>query len=186
MGERRVFRVLERVAIVVAAFAIAVTLIAIFSGGLLAGRDAAGITGSAGGLGQRFRDLGHAHLASGRPRPRYDSDPPTSGAHRPVAVERQGAVLSDDEILQALEVGDIVILYGTRQPPPGLEVFSQRVAGPFSAALAAAGQAVVVGRRAGTAGLIALAWTRRLQVRAPTDPALHSFVQAYLGQGAGH
>jgi Protein of unknown function (DUF3105) len=186
MGERRMFRVFERVAIVVASFAIAIALIAIFSGGLLAGRDAAGVTGSANGLGQRFPDRGHAHLAPGQPRPRYDSNPPTSGAHVPVAVERQGALLSDDEILQALEVGDIVTLYGTQKPPPGLEALSQRVAGPFSPALAAAGQAVVVGRRPGTAGLIALAWTRRLQIRAANDPALLSFVQAYLGQGASH
>jgi hypothetical protein len=44
----------------------------------------------------------------------------------------------------------------------------------------------VVGRRPGTAGLIALAWTRRLQIRAANDPALLGFVQAYLGQGASH
>jgi len=34
--------------------------------------------------------------------------------------------------------------------------------------------------------VVALAWTRRLQVRAPTDSALLSFVQSYLGQGAKH
>lgn len=186
MRERRMFRVLERVAIVAASLAIAIALIAIFSGGLLAGRDAAGITGPTSALGQHFRDLGHAHLSPGVRRPRYDSSPPTSGAHVPVAVERQGGVLSDNEILQALEVGDIVILYGTPKPPSDLEAFAQRVAGRFTPALAAAGQAIVIGRRAGAAGLTALAWTRRLQVRAANDPALLSFIQAYLGQGAAH
>jgi hypothetical protein len=186
MSERRAFRVLERAAIVVASFAIAITLIAVLSGGLLAGRDQAGITGSSNGLGQSFRDLGHAHLAPGRPVPSYDSDPPTSGAHVPVAVQRQGTVLSNNEILQALEVGDVVLLYGARRMLPELRAFSQRVAAPFSPALAAAGQAVVLGRRRGIAGVVALAWTKRLQVRTPTDPALLSFVQSYLGQGAQH
>jgi hypothetical protein len=186
MGQRRAVKVLERVAIVVASFAIAIALIAVFSGGLLAGRDAAGITGSSGGLGQRFPDLGHAHHAPGQPKPRYNSDPPTSGPHSPVAVERQASRLSDNEILQALEVGDIVVLYGTPKPPPGLEALSRRVAAPFSPALAAAGQAVVLGRRPGTSGLIALAWTRRLQVGAVEDPALLSFAQTYLGQGVNH
>jgi hypothetical protein len=186
MSERRTVRVLERAAIVVASFTIAITLIAVLSGGLLAGRDQAGITGSTTLLGQSFRDLGHAHLAPGQPNPSYDSDPPTSGAHVPVAVERQGAVLNDDQILQALEVGDIVLLYGTRRPPPGLTALARREAAPFSPALAAAGQAVVLGQRPRTAGVVALAWTRRLQVGGPNDPALLSFVRSYLGQGANH
>jgi uncharacterized protein DUF3105 len=186
MSERRTVRVLERAAIVVASFAIAITVIAVFSGGLLAGRDQAGISGSSSGLGQSFRDLGHAHLAPGQAEPSYDSDPPTSGAHVPLAVERQGTVLSDNQILQALEVGDIVMLYGSPKPPTGLVALSQHVAAPFSPALAAAGQAVVLGRRRGIAGVVALAWTRRLQVGAPSDPALLSFAQSYLGQGANH
>jgi Protein of unknown function (DUF3105) len=186
MSERRTVRVLERAAIVVASLAIAITLIAVLSGGLLAGRDQAGITGSTTARGQSFRDLGHAHLAPGQPSPKYDSDPPTSGAHVPVAVERQGAVLSNDQILQALEVGDVVLLYGAHRPPPGLTALVRREAAPFNPALAAAGQAVVLGQRPRTAGVIALAWTRRLQVRSPNDPALLGFVQSYLGQGATH
>jgi hypothetical protein len=185
MVERRLFRVVERAVIVIASFAIAVALIALFSGGLLAGRDAAGISGSTGGLGQRFKNLGHAHLLPGQPRPPYDSDPPTSGAHAPIAVERQNSLLSDDQILQALEAGDIVILYGTPRPPAALAALARKVAAPFSPALAAAGQAVVLGRRPRIAGVIALAWTRKLQLTSASDPLLESFSQAYLGQGAG-
>jgi hypothetical protein len=185
MLERRLFRVLERVVIVVAALAIAITVIAVFSGGLLAGRDDAGITGAPSGLGQRFQDLGHTHLLPGEPRPRYDSDPPTSGPHVPIAVLRQDAVLSDDQILQALETGDIVIVYGTPQPPVPLPALARGVAAPFSPALAASGQAVILARRPGTTGVIALAWTRKLQVSNPSDPALSGFAQTYLGQGAG-
>jgi hypothetical protein len=184
MVERRMFRVLERTAIVVAALALSIGLIALFSGGLLGGRDDPGVSSAAGGLGQSFRDLGHAHLSPGQPRPRYDSDPPTSGAHVPVAIERQGARLSNDAILQALEVGDVVVLYGTPKPPPGLDGLVRSVAGGFSPALAAAGQAVVLGRRPGVGGVTALAWTRLLRVGSAGDPVLRGFLQAYLGQGA--
>ena len=79
-------RLLERLAIVVAAFALAVGIIALLSGGLLAGRDNPGITGQSGPLGAQFRDLGHAHLAARRSRIRPTTrQPPTSGAHVPDA-----------------------------------------------------------------------------------------------------
>ncbi len=71
----------ERLAIAVASLLLSVGLIAILSG-FFASRDQAGVSGSAGGgLGQRFADLGHAHLQPGEPSPAYNSDPPTSGAH---------------------------------------------------------------------------------------------------------
>ena len=39
------------------------------------------------------------------PGPAYDSNPPTSGAHVPVPVTRDQAQLTDDQLLQALQVG---------------------------------------------------------------------------------
>ena len=73
-------RTLERVAIGVVSLVVSVGAIALLSG-YFAGNDQAGVTGSAAGPGQAFRDLGNAHLPPGRLRPPYDSDPPTSGAH---------------------------------------------------------------------------------------------------------
>jgi len=184
MGRARVIRLLELAAIVVISLAVSIGVIAALSGGLLAGRDQPGVSGADAGLGQQFRDLGHAHLRAGERTPGYDSDPPTSGAHVPVPVRRSGARLSDDQLLQALEVGDVVIVYGGRTPPAGLRALARDVAAPFSPALAAAGQAVILAQRPGTAGLVGLAWTRMVHVSAPNDPLLRSFTQAWLARGA--
>jgi hypothetical protein len=184
MGRDRVIRLLERVAIVVVSFAIAIGVIAVLSGGLLAGRDQPGVSGATNVVGEQFHDLGHAHLRPGEARPAYDSDPPTSGAHVPVPVQRDESQLSDDQLLQALEVGDVVIMYGSRTPPPGLRALARNVAAPFSPALAAAGQAVILARRPGGTGLIGLAWTHMLRVSASNDAPLSTFAQAWLGRGA--
>lgn len=177
---------LERVAIGVASLLLSVGLIALLSG-YFAGRDPAGISGSAAAVGEQFRDLGHVHLRPGALHPVYDSSPPTSGAHVPVPVLRDGARLSDDQVLTALEAGDVVIMFGSRSPPPGLEALSRQLAGPFAPALAAAGQAVILARRPGTVGLIGLAWAHLVRVSAAGDPLLHDFAVYWLGRGApGH
>ncbi len=177
----------ERIAIIVASLLLSVGLIALLAG-FFAARDQAGVSSGGasgvGGPGIQFRDLGHAHLLAGQPHPRYDSDPPTSGAHVPEAVTHNRAVLNDNQLLTALELGDIVIMYGTPQPPPGLEPLARSVAGPFSPSLATAGQAVILARRPGTPGLIGLAWTRMVSVPSPQDPLLRQFAQVWLGRGA--
>lgn len=180
----RLNRWLERLAITVVALAIAVGVIAFLSGGLLAGRDQAGVSGAGTPVGVRYRDQGHALLAPGTLHPEYDSQPPTSGAHVPVGVQHDYAQLSDDQLLQALQVGDVVIMYGTANPPPGLPALADSIAAPFTPALAAAGQAVILARRPGLSGLIGLAWTRAIQVSSVQDPALRSFTQYWLGRGA--
>lgn len=180
----RLSRWLERLAITVVALAIAVGVIAFLSGGLLAGRDQPGVSGDGTPVGVRYRDQGHALLAPGAPHPEYDSEPPTSGAHVPVAVEHDYAQLSDDQLLQALQVGDIVIMYGASNPPADLRALADSIAAPFTPALAAAGQAVILARRPGLSGLIGLAWTRSIRVSSVQDPALRSFTQSWLGRGA--
>jgi uncharacterized protein DUF3105 len=179
----RLVRVLERVAIVVASLALSIGLIILLSG-FFAGRDQAGVAGGATGPGQAFTDLGHRALAPGQPRPRYNSDPPTSGAHIPTALTRDQAQLTDDELLSALQVGDIVIAYGTRRPPAGLEQFARSVAPMFTPALAGTGDAVVLAQRPGTTGIVALAWAHLDRVAGPSDPALRDFVGFWLGRGA--
>jgi hypothetical protein len=75
-------------------------------------------------------------------------------------------------------------MYGTSKPPPGLAALARSQAGPFSPALAAAGQAVLLARRPGTTGLTALAWTHMVRVRSAGDPALRAFIEDRLGRGA--
>jgi hypothetical protein len=177
-------RWLERLAIVIVSLAIAVAIIALLSGGLAGSQDDPGVTGGQPGPGTAFRDLGDLHLRPGQPRPPYDSDPPTSGPHNPVNVTRDQATISDDQLLQALQVGDVVLMYGTRSPPPGLTGLAARSAPPFTPALAATGGAVILAHRAGTDGILALAWTHMQPVRSSSDPKLSSFIEYWLGRGA--
>jgi Protein of unknown function (DUF3105) len=177
---------LERVAIIVASLALSFGLIALLSG-FFAGRDQAGVSITQTGPGSAFPDLGAAHLKPGDRRPEYDSDPPTSGAHVPEPVTRDKAELNNDQLLQALETGNVVFMYGSRTPPPGLRALALRLASPFTPALAAAGQAVILARRPGTIGVDGLAWAHAVSVRDPSDPRLAEFAQFWLGRGAlGH
>jgi Protein of unknown function (DUF3105) len=177
-------RLIERLLIVVASFAVAIGVIALLSGGLLAGHDSPGVSGAASGPGVSFPDQGNAQLKPGQARPNYDSEPPTSGPHLPAATDTNGAQLTDDQLLQALSVGDVV-LYGTRKPPTGLSAVADGIApAAFSPALAATGQAVVLAYRPGTTGVIGLAWAHMVHVRSPTDPTLRAFAQYWLGRGA--
>jgi hypothetical protein len=174
---------LERVAILVASLALSIGLIAVLSG-FFAGRDPAGVSGSAAAVGVQFRDLGDAHLSPGELHPAYDSTPPTSGPHVPEPVKRDGVQLTDDQLLEALELGDVVVTYGERTPPAGLESLARSIAGPFTPALAAAGQAMILARRPGTAGVIGLAWAHMVRVNVPSDPLLREFATYWLGRGA--
>jgi len=178
-------RLIERLLIVVAAFAVAIGVIALLSGGLLAGHDSPGVSGAASGPGVAFPDQGNDRLKPGQARPNYGSEPPTSGAHLPSATTTNGAQLTDDQLLQALSVGDVVLMYGTPRPPKGLAAVADRIApAAFSPALAATGQAVVLAYRPGTTGVIGLAWAHMVHVRSPTDPTLSSFAEYWLGRGA--
>jgi hypothetical protein len=174
---------LEWAAIAVASLAVAFGAIALLSG-FFAGRDQAGVGGAGTLPGVAFADLGHAHLKPGQSRTRYNSSPPTSGAHVPVPVEGDNRQLSDDQLLEALELGDVVLMYGTPAPPAGLGKLARSLSAPFTPALAAAGQAVVLARRPGTSGLVALAWAHMLRVGRPDDPLLRTFIDYWLGRGA--
>jgi hypothetical protein len=120
-----VSRALERLAIVVAALALAVGLIALLSG-FFAGRDRAGIAGETSGPGRALPDLGHAMLRLGQPHPRYNSSPPTSGAHLPEPVRQNEARLTDDQILQALALGDVLTRTGPAFRRPACSRFRAR------------------------------------------------------------
>ena len=174
---------LERLAIGVASIALSVGLIALLSG-FFAGRDQAGVGGGTLVPGLRYPDQGHRHLAPGELRPVYDSEPPTSGPHVPLPIGRDQIALSNDQLLEALELGDVVLAYGSGRPDPALLGLERTVAGRFTPRLAAAGQAVVLDRRPGTSGVIALAWTRMLHVGTAADPRLRDFTAQWLGRQA--
>ena len=85
---------------------------------------------------------------------------------------------------QALAAGDVLLTYGSTVAPPGLRRLAEAVqGGPPDPALAAAGQAVLLVPRPGAAGVVALAWGRRLAARSPADPALRGFAEFWLGRG---
>ena len=150
----------------------------------LSGRDSAPVSRMSTGPGQAFGDQGAARLTPGqRPPQPYNSVPPTSGPHAPTPVTRDGTPLSNDQLLTALAAGNVVLFYGTPQPPPALRSLAGDEAGPFDPSLAATGQAVILAPRPGTRGVVAAAWRHLLRVPSPTDPALRQFVRAWLGVG---
>jgi hypothetical protein len=144
--------------------------------------------GSAGaaGPGQVFPDLGARHLTAKELTPAYNSNPPTSGPHRVAAVRRDGVALTNDQLLQALELGNVVIFYGAGSSPATLErVANGLMSGAFDPSLAAAGQAVIIAPRQGTRGVVAVAWRHLQRAPSATDPAIRDFAEAWLGRGAG-
>jgi hypothetical protein len=176
-------RLLERVAVILASLALAFGLIALLSG-FFQGRDAGQLSGSSSGPGQHFRDMGDALLPPGQLRPAYDSSPPTSGPHVLEPVTRDWVPLNNDQLLSALALGDVVILYGSHPAPQALVELARSVAGPFSPTLAATGQAVILSRDPGTHGFVGLAWTHMIHARRATDPRLAGFTSYWLGRGA--
>jgi hypothetical protein len=152
----------------------------------LSSRDDADIGNTPGtGPGELQRDLGSRHLQAGQHIPLEGlTDPPTSGAHHPRLPPRDRTVLSPDQILHALELGDVVILYDAPDPGSALTRLQAEVAGAFDAELAAGGQAVVLARRAGAGPATALAWRRSLPAVDSADPRLRAFADAWLGRGA--
>jgi len=148
-------------------------------------RDEPDVTAIDRGPGQEFPDQGKDHLALGEePKVRFVSNPPTSGPHLPEGIVRDGVQLSRDQILQAVEKGNVVLFFDAAREGRVLRRLQQRVTGPYDSAVAAAGQAIVLARRPRTKGVIAAAWRHLLEVKRPTDPRLEGFVQYWLGRGA--
>ena len=75
------------------------------------------------GPGELRPDRGAAHDG---PASAAGEEPPTSGTHRPVLVTRDRRTLSDDQIIHALELGNVVILY---ERPGPRHVAQARAAG---------------------------------------------------------
>jgi uncharacterized protein DUF3105 len=168
-------------------------LLIVLAAGLLLAAGAAGLmlafgardepeVAAASGPGEVFAD----QCAEHRRRPegfRFRSDPPTSGPHVPAPVRRDGRRLTTDQLLHALELGNVVLTYDSARPPAALRRLQASVAGRFDPELAAAGQAIVLARMPTRPGVTALAWRHRLAVRTPGDPRLAAFAEHWLGRG---
>ena len=90
----------------------------------------------------------------------------------------------DAQIVAWLERGNVVFFHGSAAAPRELSALARKLAGPFDPALAEAGQAVVLARRPGIDGVVALASRRILRTRSATDPQLERFASHWLGQPA--
>jgi hypothetical protein len=97
-------------------------------------------------------------------------------------VTRDSRPLSDDQIRQALSLGNVVLRYRGSKPPAALRELQDELTGPFDAEIAAAGQAVILA--GGGKTVEALAWGHRLRGRSPGDQQLRAFAEAWLGEGA--
>jgi hypothetical protein len=152
---------------------------------LISSRDRSTFTGSQG-PGTVSADAGDRHLPAGTHDPAYAANPPLSGAHVVVAVRRDGAQLSDDQLLTALEQGNVVLMYGDSAQAHALRSLADAVAGPFDPAVASAGQAVILDHRPGAprGAVTALAWRHELVAASPSDARLRTFAQYWLGRGA--
>jgi len=147
---------------------------------LVSSRDDSQLAAAPAGPGELQADHGASHAGPAEP---SGATPPTSGTHQPDLVTRDRMRLTDDQIIHALELGNVVILYDAPDPGTALERLQDEVAGPFDAELAAAGQAVILARRTGAGPATALAWRRILQTDDSTDPELREFTEAWLGRG---
>ena len=65
----------------------------------------------------------------------------------------------------------MILFYDAKRPPAALRALQRDVSGPFDAEVAAAGQQVILARRAGAGPATAAAWRRLLRSRRPRRPA---------------
>lgn len=151
---------------------------------LLSSRDRSTFSGSSGAVGAGAGG-DNRHLPPGTRDPHYATNPPTSGPHVVVPVKRDGVTLTNDQLLSALELGNVVLVYRAPAQAPALRSLAVSAGGPFDVTLAAAGQAVILEpSRVALPGVAALAWGHALRVASSADPALRTFVGFWLGRGA--
>lgn len=138
--------------------------------------------GEPSGPGQVQPDRGARHGASA---PEVSAeDLPASGEHAPAAAPRDQAELTGDEWLHALELGNVIIAYGSDEPGDALLRLQEDLAGAYDPELAAAGQSVLLAHVEGLAEPTAVAWRRTLEFQDPAAPEVREFVEAWLGTGA--
>ena len=147
----RVKRVLIVLAVVVVAAAGCIALITV-----LVAQDSSEVDRLVGTGGPRARPRRAAAWATMRRRRPPLRRPTRRRAARtaPSRSRRDATELSEDQLLEALALGNVVIAYDTAEPPAELLALQRDVSGPFDPGLAAAGQAVILARRPGVPGVV--------------------------------
>jgi Protein of unknown function (DUF3105) len=174
----------RRVLVGLAGAAVAVVALAALVVALSA-RDEAGVSAPAREPGEAQPDRGARHLPAGEHVPLEGlTDPPTSGAHHPRLPARDRDRLDPNEILHALELGNVILFYDSARPPAALVALQEELTGSFDPDLAAAGQAVILARRPGSSAVTAAAWRRLLRAGRADDAAVREFAEHWLGRGA--
>ena len=85
----------------------------------------------------------------------------------------------------AVKPGNVVLLYSDERLTSDLRALAARTAGQPSPALEAAGQAVLLQRRANlTVPVSAVTARRSLEATGPDDPRLSSFIEYWLGRAS--
>jgi hypothetical protein len=77
--------------------------------------------------------------------------------------------------------GNVVLLYSQPGDEAALKALAAEIAGPPSAELEAAGQAILVRPDSQANGIVAVASTHALRATSAADPQLRAFVEAWLG-----
>ncbi|MDO8210457.1 hypothetical protein [Conexibacter sp. CPCC 206217] len=108
---------------------------------------------------------------------------PAAPAAAPGALYRTPEQLLDAQQVRLLRTGDVYMLYGTARAPVQLRALQDRLSGPPDPALEEAGQAVVLLRKPGTDGVVALGGDRIVRVADPADGSLETFASYWLGGG---
>ena len=81
--------------------------------------------------------------------------------------------------------GNVVILYSDAAQRAELQALADDIAGPTSADLEEAGQAVIVRRDGAAGGIVAIAGDHGIRVTDPADANLRAFIEGRLGADAG-
>jgi hypothetical protein len=118
--------------------------------------------------------LGAVALLVARDDSTVATTPPAPGEPLPAGAPRTPAE-------RGLPAGNVVLLHGDGDAGPALRALAEELAGPPSAALVRAGQAVLV-RRARVEGVEARAAGRRVRSADPADPRLRTFAEYWLGR----
>ena len=120
---------------------------------LAVGRDDPSVGGGNNGPGVQYPDQGKDAPGPGRAAEgQVQLRPPDERPTLPDPVLRDGVRLTQDQELQALEQGNVVVFFDAARIGRGLRKLQRRLTGPYLAAVGAAGGALILDRRAGHQG----------------------------------
>lgn len=128
--------------------------------------------------GESVAELGREHIPVNTPRPEYNSNPPTSGAHyaQPSEWGVYDHELPDEQLVHNLEHGGIWISY--KDPADG-ELVSQLkgIADDFTL------KVILTPRAANDSRIAVAAWGRLLKLETFEEGQIRDFISAFINRG---